>query len=66
MSENVQPATSSGAGPSSEQPGLAHYEKQRQYLKELLHNRKIIERQLVSLSLRQTSVAVPEKVRANN
>ncbi|KAI1813269.1 NuA4-domain-containing protein [Poronia punctata] len=48
MSENVQPATSANAGPSNEQPGLAHYEKQRQYLKELLQNRKIIERQLLA------------------
>ncbi|KAI0395828.1 NuA4-domain-containing protein [Xylariaceae sp. FL0594] len=48
MTENIQPATGSGAGASTEQLGLAHYEKQRQYLKELLHNRKVIERQLVA------------------
>ncbi|KAI1430096.1 histone acetyltransferase subunit NuA4-domain-containing protein [Xylaria sp. FL1777] len=48
MSENVQPATSSGAGANGDQPGVAHYEKQRQYLKELLQNRKLIERQLVA------------------
>ncbi|KAI1322892.1 NuA4-domain-containing protein [Xylariaceae sp. FL0255] len=46
MSENVQPATGSGAGANSEQPGMVHYEKQRQYLKELIQNRKSIERQL--------------------
>jgi chromatin modification-related protein EAF6 len=48
MAENVQPATSSGGGANGDQPGFAHYEKQRQSLKELLQNRKIIERQLVS------------------
>ncbi|KAI0553620.1 NuA4-domain-containing protein [Xylaria curta] len=48
MSENVQPATGSSAGTNGDQPGLAHYEKQRQYLKELLQNRKLIERQLVA------------------
>jgi hypothetical protein len=47
MSENIQPANSSG-GANGDQPGLAHYEKQRQYLKELIQNRKLIERQLVS------------------
>ncbi|KAI1736899.1 NuA4-domain-containing protein [Xylaria scruposa] len=48
MSENVQPAAGSSAGANGDQPGLAHYEKQRQYLKELLQNRKLIERQLVA------------------
>ncbi|KAI8632040.1 NuA4-domain-containing protein [Xylariaceae sp. FL1651] len=48
MAENVQPATSSGAGVNGDQPGMAHYEKQRQYLKELLQNRKTIERQLIA------------------
>ncbi|KAI1365660.1 histone acetyltransferase subunit NuA4-domain-containing protein [Xylaria arbuscula] len=48
MSENVQPGTGSGAGANGDQPGIAHYEKQRQYLKELLQNRKLIERQLVA------------------
>ncbi|KAI1122607.1 NuA4-domain-containing protein [Nemania abortiva] len=48
MTENVQPATSSGVGTHSDQPGFAHYEKQRQYLKELIQNKKIIERQLSS------------------
>ncbi|KAI1277143.1 histone acetyltransferase subunit NuA4-domain-containing protein [Xylaria sp. FL0933] len=48
MTENVHPATSSGAGATGDQPGIAHYEKQRQYLKELLQNRKLIERQLVA------------------
>ncbi|KAI1490684.1 histone acetyltransferase subunit NuA4-domain-containing protein [Biscogniauxia mediterranea] len=41
MTENVQPAAA-----SADQPGLAHYESQRQHLKELLHSRKVIERQL--------------------
>ncbi|KAI3329271.1 NuA4-domain-containing protein [Xylariaceae sp. AK1471] len=48
MAENVQPATSSSGGANGDQPGFAHYEKQRQYLKELLQNRKVIERQLVA------------------
>ena len=51
MTENVQPAASSGAGANGDQPGIAHYEKQRQYLKELLQNRKLIERQLVGFLL---------------
>ncbi|KAI3342601.1 NuA4-domain-containing protein [Ustulina deusta] len=41
-------STSSGAGANGDQPGFAHYDKQRQYLKELLQNRKLIERQLVA------------------
>ncbi|KAF2968161.1 hypothetical protein GQX73_g5454 [Xylaria multiplex] len=48
MTENVQPITNSSAGSNGDQPGVAHYEKQRQYLKELLQNRKLIERQLVA------------------
>ncbi|KAI2638118.1 NuA4-domain-containing protein [Xylaria nigripes] len=48
MTENFQPTTTSGAGASGDQPGLAHYEKQRQYLKELLQNRKVLERQLIA------------------
>ncbi|KAI1824525.1 NuA4-domain-containing protein [Xylaria intraflava] len=48
MSENFQPATTSGAGASGDQPGFAHYEKQRQYLKELIQNRKQLERQLMA------------------
>ncbi|KAI1118878.1 NuA4-domain-containing protein [Nemania sp. NC0429] len=47
MSENVQP-TSSGAGAHGDQPGIAHYEKQRQYLKELIQSQKLFERQLVA------------------
>ncbi|KAI0523696.1 histone acetyltransferase subunit NuA4-domain-containing protein [Xylaria bambusicola] len=47
-SENIQPVTNSGHGGNGDQPGVAHYEKQRQYLKELLQNRKLIERQLVA------------------
>ncbi|GAP87372.1 putative histone acetyltransferase subunit 4 protein [Rosellinia necatrix] len=48
MSENMQPTTSSGAGANGDQPGLAHYEKQRQYLKGLIQDRKVIERQLIA------------------
>ncbi|GAW21655.1 hypothetical protein EKO27_g2883 [Xylaria grammica] len=48
MSENMQPVTNPNAGSNGDQPGIAHYEKQRQYLKELLQNRKLIERQLVA------------------
>ncbi|KAJ8107570.1 hypothetical protein ONZ43_g6692 [Nemania bipapillata] len=48
MTENLQPSTSSGAGAHGDQPGFAHYEKQRQYLRELIQNRKLIERQLIS------------------
>ncbi|KAI0107475.1 histone acetyltransferase subunit NuA4-domain-containing protein [Nemania sp. FL0031] len=48
MTENVQPATSSGAGAHNDPHGLAHYEKQRQYLRELIQNKKLIERQLIS------------------
>ncbi|KAI1262939.1 NuA4-domain-containing protein [Xylariaceae sp. FL1019] len=47
MAENVQPGAGAGAG-AGDQPGLAHYEKQRQYLKELIQSRKSIERQLVA------------------
>ncbi|CAJ2501821.1 Uu.00g046740.m01.CDS01 [Anthostomella pinea] len=46
MAENVQPAATPGSGANGEQPGIAHYEKQRQYVKELLQNRKVLERQL--------------------
>ncbi|KAI0022160.1 histone acetyltransferase subunit NuA4-domain-containing protein [Xylariomycetidae sp. FL0641] len=46
MSENIQPAAAPGAGGSGDQPGLAHYEQQRAYLKELLQNKREIERKL--------------------
>ncbi|KAI1172432.1 NuA4-domain-containing protein [Nemania sp. FL0916] len=48
MSENVQPATSTGVGAHGNQVGIEHYEKQRQYLKDLIANKKIIERQLIA------------------
>ncbi|KAI1345168.1 histone acetyltransferase subunit NuA4-domain-containing protein [Xylariaceae sp. FL0016] len=46
MAENVQPAGAPGASTNGGQPNIAHYEKQRQHLKELLNNRRLIERQL--------------------
>ncbi|KAI1431705.1 histone acetyltransferase subunit NuA4-domain-containing protein [Xylaria sp. CBS 124048] len=50
MSENFQPTAASGAGANNGdgQPGVAHYEKQRQILKELIQNRKLLERQLIA------------------
>ncbi|KAI0401801.1 histone acetyltransferase subunit NuA4-domain-containing protein [Xylaria palmicola] len=48
MAENVQPATGAAAGANGDQPSIAHYEKQRQYLKELIQTRKLLERQLVA------------------
>ncbi|KAI0482834.1 histone acetyltransferase subunit NuA4-domain-containing protein [Xylariaceae sp. FL0804] len=47
MAENVQPAPNAGGGGANgDQAGVAHYDKQRQYLRELLHNRKALEKQL--------------------